>query len=59
MTIFAIHSPFLLPSFLEVKRKGEENNQSRGQKSCLSAREWIFDALKKAKGKGRVSDSVN
>ena len=34
---FAIHSSFHLPSFLEVKRKGEKNNQSRGDKSCLSA----------------------
>jgi hypothetical protein len=29
---------FLFPPFLGGKRKGEENNQSRGQKSCLSAR---------------------
>ena len=31
-----IHSPFHLHSFLGGKRKGEKNNQSRGQKSCLS-----------------------
>ena len=29
---------FLLPPFLVGKRKGDKNNQSRGQKSCLSAR---------------------
>ena len=41
---FAIHSPFLLPLFIGGKRKGEENNQSHGQKSCLSARsDWKFD----------------
>ena len=37
---FANPSPFLLPSFLGRKRKGEKNNQSRGQKSCLSARSY-------------------
>ena len=37
-TIFAINSPFLLPSFLGRKRKREKNNKSSGQKSCLSAR---------------------
>ena len=32
-TPFAIHSPFLLPSFfLAGQRKGEDNNQSCGQK---------------------------
>ena len=36
--IFAIPSPFLLPSFLGGRREGEENNQSRGQNSCLSSR---------------------
>ena len=38
ITIFAIHSPFL-PLFLGGKRKGKENNHSRGKtkKSCLSA----------------------
>ena len=35
---FCFHSPFLLPSFLGGKRKGEMNNQIRGQKSCLSTR---------------------
>ena len=47
--IFAIHSPFFFPLFLGEKRKGEKNNQSRGQKSCLSARsienspqEWLL-----------------
>ena len=29
---------FFFPLFLGGKRKGEENNQSVGQKSCLSAR---------------------
>ena len=29
---------FLFPIFLGGKIKGEENNQSRGQMSCLSAR---------------------
>ena len=29
---------FFFPLFLGGKRKGENNNQSRGQKSCLSAR---------------------
>ena len=39
VTIFVIHSPLLLPSFfLGGKIKVEENNQSRGQKSCLCAR---------------------
>ena len=40
--IFFIHSPFLLPSFFRGKRKGEENNQSFGQKSCLSARSVVI-----------------
>ena len=34
----ANHSLFLLPSFFGGKRKGKKNNQSRGQKSYLSAR---------------------
>ena len=34
ITIFDIHSS---PLFLRGKRKGEKNNQSRGQKSFLSA----------------------
>ena len=34
----AFYYPFLLPLFLGGKRKEEKNNQSRGQKSCLSAR---------------------
>ena len=34
-TIFAIHSPFLLPSFFRGKKK------SRDQKSCLSARSLL------------------
>ena len=29
---------FFFPLFLGGKRKGEKNNQSRGLKSCLSAR---------------------
>ena len=37
---FSIHSPFLLPSILGRKRKWVNNNQSRGQKSCLSARSY-------------------
>jgi len=36
------YSPFLLPSFLGGKRKGEENNKSLGQKSFLSARSILF-----------------
>ena len=36
ITIFAIHSPFPPPSFW----KEEKNNQSSGQKSCLSARSF-------------------
>ena len=35
--IFAIHSPFLFPSFF-YEGRGEKNDQSRGQKSCISAR---------------------
>ena len=38
ITIFAIHSPFLLPSFLGGKSKEFKKNQTCGQKSCLSAR---------------------
>ena len=38
--IFPIPSPFLLPSFLGWKRKGKKSNQSRGEKSCLSARSF-------------------
>ena len=34
---FAIHSPFLI-LFLGGIKKGEKNNQSPDQKSCLSAR---------------------
>ena len=33
ITIFAFVSPFLHPSFLGGKRKGEKNNQSRDQKA--------------------------
>ena len=32
-TTLLIHSPFLLPSYLGGKRKGEKNKQSRGQKA--------------------------
>ena len=35
------------PFFLVGKRKGEENNQSNGQKSCLSARSCLKKILKK------------
>ena len=35
---FCYSFSFLLSSFLRGKRKGKENNHSRGQKSCLSAR---------------------
>ena len=39
---FAIYSPLLLPTFFKGgMRKGEKNNQSRGQKSILSARSFI------------------
>ena len=38
ITIFAIHFPFLLSSFLGGKRKGETNNPS----PCLSARSHTF-----------------
>ena len=31
---------FFFPLLLGGKRKGEKNNQSRGQKSCLSARSF-------------------
>ena len=41
---FAIHSPFLLPSFLRRKRKGKKNNQSRGPKSYLSTRSFVIDS---------------
>jgi hypothetical protein len=34
---FDLHSPFLLPSFLGGKRKGEKKNQTRAFKTCLSA----------------------
>ena len=37
-----IHSPFLLHSFFRREEKREKNNQSRGQKSCLSARTSYF-----------------
>ena len=40
ITIFAMHSSFLLPSFLGGKRKGEKNNQNRNLKSYLSARSY-------------------
>ena len=33
-------SPFLLHSFFGGKRKGEKNNESRSQKSFLSARSF-------------------
>ena len=33
-----IHSLFLLSSFIRREEKSGKNNQSRGQKSCLSAR---------------------
>ena len=36
--ILPLNSPFLFPIFLRGNRKGEKNSQSRGQKSCLSAR---------------------
>ena len=43
--------PFLLPFFKGGKRKREENNQSRGQKSCLSARSGVqFHPLCVCKG---------
>ena len=38
ITIFAIHSPFLLPSFFRRERKGENDNQSLDFRSCLSVR---------------------
>ena len=34
---FCYSFSYFLPSILGGKRKGEENNQSRGQNSCLSA----------------------
>ena len=40
--VLLTHSHFLLPSFLGGKRKGEKINQSRDQKSCLSARSSLF-----------------
>ena len=43
ITIFAIHSPFLLPFFLGWKRKGEKNNQSRDFKSCLSGSPQLLE----------------
>ena len=45
ITMFAIHSPFLLPSFLRGKRKGEKNNQSYDLQSCLSARSFGISTL--------------
>ena len=45
--IFAINSSILLPSFLGTKKKEEENNQSHGQESCLSARSFVIDAYPK------------
>ena len=33
-----IHFPFLLPSFIEGKKRGGKNNQNRGKKQCISAR---------------------
>ena len=38
---FLLFIPFLLPPFLGGKRKGEKNNESGGQKSCLSARSYF------------------
>ena len=39
VTIFAVHSLFLLPSFSGGKRKEKKKkNQSRGKNLCLSAR---------------------
>ena len=38
ITILAIHSPFILPSFLRREEKRGNINQSRDFKSCLSAR---------------------
>jgi hypothetical protein len=32
---------FFFPLFLGEKRKGEENNQNRDQKSCLSVQSFI------------------
>ena len=37
---------FFFPLFLWKKRKGGKNNQSRGQKSCLSARSCLFNINK-------------
>ena len=42
VTILLIHSHFLRLSFLGGKRKGEKNNQSHGQKSCLSTRSYLL-----------------
>ena len=38
ITIFAINFIFFFTLFLGGKKNGENDNQSRGQKSCLSAR---------------------
>ena len=42
ITLFAIHSPFLLPSFFKREEKKGNNNQNHDFKSCLSARS-LFD----------------
>ena len=39
---FCYSFSFLSPSFLGGKRKGEMNNQSRGQNSYLSARSYFI-----------------
>ena len=46
---FSFHPPFLFPSFLGGKRKGEKNNQSRSKKSCLYARYLIRSDFNKQK----------
>ena len=56
---FCIHSPFLLPTFLGWKRKGEKKNQGRGQKSCLSARSDFRAFLEPSAVLGLVTKSLN
>jgi len=46
ITIFAIHSPFLLPPFFRREEKSGNNNQSRDFKSCLSALSLNIMAIK-------------
>ena len=53
---FCKHSPFLLPYFFKIEEKRGKNNQSRSQKSCISARSLhLYIPLQKI-GANKVSD---